>query len=121
MPPESRPGGEKKKQSIAEALLSSNSQSRGNLHGPVLSGAYKRLLDLASYLDLTTKKAVQDFLRSPQFLPYYESLYKESISPRITNDLNLQGPQLKAVQSAIEVGEGHGDQKYTGDDINKGK
>jgi hypothetical protein len=58
MPIKTRASGEKKKPpSIAEALLSSDSQSRGNLYGPVLLGAYKRLPDLISYLDLGTKKA----------------------------------------------------------------
>lgn len=109
--------------SVTQSLLGSEDEPNG-LHGPVPANTHSSLTRMAQYLGLQTSQAVNNWLQSPAFLPYFQELYGDCIKPSqdlaaASNRPRKQGPQLVAVQSAIADGENFGDQKYSGYHVDK--
>ena len=70
-----------RKQTIAESLLTSDKSSQSKLRSPVPSDTYKRLEDLAKYLDPGNGTYVQAWIKSAKFKPYFGALYDKAILP----------------------------------------
>lgn len=88
------------------------------LNGPVPADTYLSMESLARYLGLQTTKAVEEFMVSPQFLPFYNRLYDVVIQPRRRSTTRKQGPQFLQVQCELRRGESDGREKYSGYDVN---
>ena len=113
MAPGTRRRGTIRQRTIAQSLLDSQHDRNDGLHGPVKTNAHIRLENMVMYLELDSSVQLRAWLDSPQFKPYFEELYQNTILPRLTKDPNLQGPQLRTVRSAMIRGESFGDQKYS--------
>jgi hypothetical protein len=110
-----------KQQCIAESLLTSKSSNTGCLRGEVPTSSHKKLGDMAKYLGLETASNVNQWIPSDQFKPMFDNLYHNTILPRLLQNPQLQGSQLKAVQCAIARGEASSDQTYSREVLDKSK
>lgn len=101
--------------SFGESLhTSEETREHTFLYGPVPANTHACLPRLAKYLGISTENALREWLDSAQFKPIYEALYNNAVLPRKLHNPSLQGPKLPAVQTAIDSGEMHGDERYSG-------